>query len=1193
MPKRVVKTIPKGLTKLGTCIWHQADRCYLSVIVKGAFHLEPGREAKAEWPDDLVQKDTHLERNPRRRILEAGELAPAKPRAELIVHATAFAPPTGPVPAISARVSVAGETKLIDKTLHIYGDRHAPEAPPEPFRRMPVVYELAPGGPNTDNPFGLHAEAERQPNVVPLPESADGVAGFGPILGKRTKGELLPRHRPEKHFGTWSIPEGMDWAHFLRSPLDQRCDYLAGDEWLVLDGLHPTLPHLESRLPAISAEAELIQFVDGEGLSVGSFPLQLDTLIVRPERMLVEVLWRGALELPRAGQDDSLLDEQGMPVEGLAIEGAIFTHGALAEPEVDVEPEEAVEANVETDVEKTVVLDSSDADVHTFGLLETTMDVPDLDALPPSDPLPFSRPPPPPSVPVIVFPLTPPLVVEPTPWPGDVSVEETVVLDGSEEELAPPASEQRPPSPDEPGSGDDRRSENIPFVTRTPCTFATIPWQVSPPQDSLTVIVKGTFDIVPGKPARLRDEGDFPTGELPIDDDPERSLKSGGDVAYFKPRADVTLVGYAYAPRSSGSASAVQTEFRFGDDESGFVRRVAVLGDRLWTGGALKLGVSDLSSFEKIALTYENAFGGPKCDGNPLGCGHASADESRGGRLPNLEDPTDLIGSPSDHPSPACYAPIPMQWKQRWSKLGTYDRKWFKTRWPYFPEDFDWSFHQSAPAPQQIDYLTGDETFSLVGMHREHARIDGSLPGLVARCAYQETASAGGAFREVVLRLDTASFDLDEMKLCLVWRGLVDVSDEDAPEILRFFVELEPLEQQASLDALRERYVAAMAPPAEIEAEVEPIEPSQEGEALQAVVDSDQAELYAKLRELGIDPDAQLDPNADPPPPLTDSELEAMLKSAGASPEDVAEIKASRIQEPEVEPPPTDAEPEDVRARVIALLHDGGSFDGMDLSGADLSGLDFSGCSFVEANLRGATLDGSSFARADLSMAQLSKVSAKETVFDAAKLHDVDATEADFTKASFAEADVDGATLASVQEAVFDDAELEAVDFTGASMVGASFKGASMARARLYDCVADDAVFEDASMPGTRAEGMSSKSGRFNRADLSEGIFEWAMLEGASFMEAKLCDSSFVRADCSGTIFSKADLKEARFKRAKLGGASFLNANLMMANLERADLTKADFRGANLHGSEAWKAKTSGIQLDLAIVTQSKLGKLQ
>lgn len=133
-----------------------------------------------------------------------------------------------------------------------------------------------------------------------------------------------------------------------------------------------------------------------------------------------------------------------------------------------------------------------------------------------------------------------------------------------------------------------------------------------------------------------------------------------------------------------------------------------------------------------------------------MGVGHAAS--SAGPelpRLPNLEDPAHLITSPRDTPPPVCFGPNRADWKERRSKLGTYDAGWVKTRWPYFPEDFEWTYFQGAPRAQQLAYLGGDEPYEIAGMSREHPTLRGSLPGLRPRCALEETREAGGAVREV------------------------------------------------------------------------------------------------------------------------------------------------------------------------------------------------------------------------------------------------------------------------------------------------------------------------------------------------------------------------------------------------------------------------------------------------------------
>src|SRR5262249_3515467 len=182
--------------------------------------------------------------------------------------------------------------------------------------------------------------------------------------------------------------------------------------------------------------------------------------------------------------------------------------------------------------------------------------------------------------------------------------------------------------------------------------------------------------------------------------------------------------------------------------------------ERRWQQTVVKLAPTEPRRFETIPLVYENAFGGPGFDRNPVGTGHGSST-----RLPNLEDPQHLVKSPGDTPGPASCGAGPMLWHARWSQLGPYGGDWLATRWPYFPEDFDWKFFQAAPPSQQLERVEGDEPFELTGMHAEYPRLEGSLPRLLPRCFARKTSRA---LEEIALRLDTVSFDVDEMKLNLV-----------------------------------------------------------------------------------------------------------------------------------------------------------------------------------------------------------------------------------------------------------------------------------------------------------------------------------------------------------------------------------------------------------------------------------------
>jgi uncharacterized protein YjbI with pentapeptide repeats len=716
-----------------------------------------------------------------------------------------------------------------------------------------------------------------------------------------------------------------------------------------------------------------------------------------------------------------------------------------------------------------------------------------------------------------------------------------------------------------------RGSAFVPIVNRTALAAFTIPWELTPGQPLRVVVVKGTFDVVPGAPAAIRAEADPPSGDRHVADDPTRSLLYPSDFVVHKPRVDVTLTGHAVAPGGGGAAGRVS--FRFGRGERGFDRTLAVFGDRTWEGAVVKLAPSEPRRFEAIPLLWEYAFGGPGHAANPLGLGHDGHT-----RPPNLEDPAHLVHGPGDTPPPAGFGPVPMRFAARAAKLGTYDAAWLATRWPYFPEDLDRGFFQAAPAAQQLAQARGDEPFELVGVHRRHPVLDGKLPGLAARAFAQRTTASGGAFAEIALTLDTVSFDVDAMKLTQVWRGQLPVADDDASDVLDLFVHAEPLDgPHLTLAEARARYRAARLP----------------------------------LPPIAADPDAPRpanDPAGPAGPSAHEQWIEARLQAAG-----VREGRSGAAASPPPSPPaerlPPDRDP--LRRQVVALLAAGASLEGLDLGGADLSDLDLSSRSLAGALLKDALLRRCRFTGASLGGAQLGGADLTDATLDGADL-----CLADLTGATLDGAVLDGATLddavlegargdgsslrgargararlggGSWRRARFDGAALPGADFTGAALDEAVFDGAVLPEIRLYDARATRASFKDATLDGARADGVVLLQCSLRGARAPASVWDGARLDECSFLGAALAGAGFARASAPRAVWSGADLREARFDKARLAGASFLRANLMGASLEGADLAGADLRGANLHGAATWKANLRGANLELAIITQTSL----
>ena len=613
------------------------------------------------------------------------------------------------------------------------------------------------------------------------------------------------------------------------------------------------------------------------------------------------------------------------------------------------------------------------------------------------------------------------------------------------------------------------------------------------------------------------------------------------DFAVFKPRADVTLSGHAYAP--SGSSPAAQVRLRFGGKKGGFERRIAVFGERRWQRAGIKIAPSEARPFKKVPLVYERAFGGPTFEKNPSGVGIG------GDLLPQLEDPGSLVRSPSDAPEPACFAPIPPRWAPRRSLLGTFDAEWKKNRWPYFPDDFDWAFFQAAPASQQVDHPNGDEAFELAGVSAEHPLVSGRLPGVRPRCFAQKTSGAGGDFHEVLLRLDTVAFEPDAMKVTLVWRGVIDVADDAAEDVAELFVIEEPLAGPSieRAEALSKYKAARLAPAPEEITESDPVNDTQPGSATEP----------PEIAPLSSGASAKLR-----------ADVEAMLADGASF--DGRDLAGADLSE-------LDFSGRSMRSAVLARCKLARCKLGRaDLAGAQIGDADLAGADLMGADLTGADLTRADLTGADLTSAKIGGASFAEAILDRARFNEATGASASFVGAS-------------AKEARFERAVLASADFTRAALDGAVLDAAELPEVRLYDARGAGSSWNGAKLEGARADGVVLARSSLQRVQARSSVWDRAVLDESTFLGAVLAESGLAKVSARGAVFSGADLTGSRLRRGVFAGASFLKANLMTASLEAADLEGADLRGANLHGAETHRAKLAGAKLDLAIVTQTKL----
>jgi uncharacterized protein YjbI with pentapeptide repeats len=307
----------------GASRWRKAGTSWVTVIVKATFDLVHGQLATLTTPREIVREDRYRERTG--SLEEASETAPYLPSAGVLLVGHAHAPLGRAAPTAAVRLAIARDQPRLDKALHVFGDRATGATHAEPFQRMPLVYERAYGGPGlAENPVGVGAPAMgAQPNVVD-PKNPQRPAGFGPIsrywparaslLGTCDAQELLAAD-PE-------IPEGFDWRYFHAAPPDQQIELLRGDEWIVLDGLHPSLPRVQTRLPSAVGRARW-QMATSTGVGpLQAIELAADTLVIDADRLICSVVWRGRIALDQADLASAVRVFAGVELAGQPINWA-------------------------------------------------------------------------------------------------------------------------------------------------------------------------------------------------------------------------------------------------------------------------------------------------------------------------------------------------------------------------------------------------------------------------------------------------------------------------------------------------------------------------------------------------------------------------------------------------------------------------------------------------------------------------------------------------------------------------------------------------------------------------------------------------------------------------------------------------------------------------------------------------------
>jgi hypothetical protein len=286
-----VAITPLAGAAAATMTWRHGARLHVTVVVKATFAFIPGHAMTPVAPAPIVVGEEDA--GPGLGLRDAGDLVPYLARTDVWLRGHA----------IPTHGSAGGPLDV----------------------RLAVVRD---GEALLDKAIALDARsAGGRPGPAPIP-----VPALGPLSRSwPVRSRLLGAADPRRLEGpVISVPDSFDWTYFQAAPLDQRIGLLRGDEWLVLEGVHPTLPRIETQLPGARAAARL------HGLTAGGFRplgLVLDTVRVDVDRRRCTLSWRGYF-----------------PISGEQVLGALHVVAGVelpGRPLVWLEPEEPIEINAD------------------------------------------------------------------------------------------------------------------------------------------------------------------------------------------------------------------------------------------------------------------------------------------------------------------------------------------------------------------------------------------------------------------------------------------------------------------------------------------------------------------------------------------------------------------------------------------------------------------------------------------------------------------------------------------------------------------------------------------------------------------------------------------------------------------------------------------------------------------------------
>lgn|GEM_PF-4838500 len=247
----IAVTTMDDVTTAGVVLWRQKQQLFATIAVKSTFTLVSGARMTVRAPLPIERTERAASQA---GGIEPGDLAPCLLQPEIWVRGHAWYPPAEGAPSVRVRLVMARDSNAIV--------RKSVEIPVEPGP-PPFVHALAP----LSRTWPVRSR----------------------LLGN-FPAELIDRSPLE-------LPDVFDWEYFQAALPDQRFAALRGDEWIRLEGIHPTMYRFDTRLPSAWCVAELFGPIGP--LCFGA-PVQmgLDSIQIDADHGYCALVFRGHIPVP-------------------------------------------------------------------------------------------------------------------------------------------------------------------------------------------------------------------------------------------------------------------------------------------------------------------------------------------------------------------------------------------------------------------------------------------------------------------------------------------------------------------------------------------------------------------------------------------------------------------------------------------------------------------------------------------------------------------------------------------------------------------------------------------------------------------------------------------------------------------------------------------------------------------------------